>query len=247
MLLFSPSTPCYCYYNDDNQDGTLDETEKYVGTRWADGKLGYSSSQPLCNTQQIATLSGTDQLKISYDLADDLNFMDFVVDFVNTNYTIDNKRIYLAGNGNGASMAARLAVERSNTYAAATFNAGKLEIPQMQADRPMSVFMSWGTLDTEFEEENNVLLGASQYSLNNADFSPIIDAQLYAHNLSDNYTYTYTEAALGGENTGDFIFSESLGTANNSMRVLMIEGTDRDYPNEAINMYWAFVKDEVLP
>ena len=78
--------------------------------------------------------------------ADDLSFVDAMVNDIGRGLPIDRHRIYASGFSNGADFTARLAVERSTTLAAAAFSAAGLQVAQPIA-RPTPMFLTVGSLD----------------------------------------------------------------------------------------------------
>ena len=67
-------------------------------------------------------------------------------------YAVDARRLYVSGFSNGAQMAARLAAQRSEVFAAVAPHAGNLSsyIPATLASRPMSLLVTVGANDDLF-------------------------------------------------------------------------------------------------
>jgi poly(3-hydroxybutyrate) depolymerase len=78
--------------------------------------------------------------------ADDVGFTDAILADLEAQLPIDERRIFASGFSNGADFAARLAVERSATIAAAGLVAGGLRTAQTPA-RPVPTSLVVGTLD----------------------------------------------------------------------------------------------------
>jgi polyhydroxybutyrate depolymerase len=78
--------------------------------------------------------------------ADDVGFVDAMVDELDDALPIDRSRIYASGFSNGASFVARLTVDRSEVLAAAAMTAGSLDAAHVAA-RGVPSYLSVGTLD----------------------------------------------------------------------------------------------------
>jgi len=52
------------------------------------------------------------------DVADDISFVSEIIDYLKSNYSVDEDRLYVLGNSNGAGLAHRLGVEMPNIFAA---------------------------------------------------------------------------------------------------------------------------------
>jgi polyhydroxybutyrate depolymerase len=79
--------------------------------------------------------------------ADDVGFVDAILTDLQTELQVDAHRIYASGFSNGAGMAARLAVERSQTFAAVAFSGGGLGSAQAPAPRALPTYSTLGSLD----------------------------------------------------------------------------------------------------
>jgi len=81
--------------------------------------------------------------------ADDVHFIDVLIDKIETQYSIDTNRIYVSGTSNGGFMAQRLGVELSNKIAAvASIAAAKPAVSKCNSPtRPISILFMNGTDD----------------------------------------------------------------------------------------------------
>ncbi|MFH0876920.1 MAG: PHB depolymerase family esterase [Candidatus Omnitrophota bacterium] len=80
--------------------------------------------------------SGLSVYRVQREHIDDVGFFDVLIDALETNYSIDSKRIYVAGISNGAMMAMRLACELSDRIAAVAGVAGALPVRLLSGCRP---------------------------------------------------------------------------------------------------------------
>jgi poly(3-hydroxybutyrate) depolymerase len=111
--------------------------------------------------------------------ADDVGFVDEIVNDLLAQLPIDRNRIYASGFSNGADFAARLSVERSTKIAAAAYSAGTLT-DATHPDRPVPTYFTLGTRDDHILEGT----GLTELPLNPVDIlaspivGPVLDANL---------------------------------------------------------------------
>jgi len=79
--------------------------------------------------------------------ADDVKFIDRLLDDVRTVVNVDAKRVFAAGMSNGGSMCYRLAAELSDKIAAIAAVAGTMAIKEARPRRPVSVLHFHGSAD----------------------------------------------------------------------------------------------------
>lgn len=80
--------------------------------------------------------------------ANDLQFLNAVLDDLPKRVRVDTKRIYATGMSNGAMMCYRLASELSQRIAAIAPVSGTMAVPKNNAKRPMPILHFHGTKDT---------------------------------------------------------------------------------------------------
>ena len=83
--------------------------------------------------------------------ADDVGFVDDMLADIEAGLSVDSHRIYASGFSNGAGFAARLAVDRSETFAAVAFSGGGLNAAHTPA-RSVPTYATVGTLDQKILE-----------------------------------------------------------------------------------------------
>lgn len=222
-----PTALVHCY---------LDGGQERTKTKWASGNLGESNIQlggiPLCANER---------------LAEDMEFFDRMIEILKSDYSIDERRIYVTGNSNGAGMGLRLAAERSDVFASVAVNAGSQStfLDNYTTTRPMSMMVTVGTNDNIFAE----LIGSStpvpiNESLIN-QISNLIQPMLYVHALDT--LYEYSESSIENAMTGEFLFSNSTIENDNSIKFVVIEEFPHSYSRKLVDPHWDFLKEQSLP
>lgn len=79
--------------------------------------------------------------------ADDLGFVEYLIDELSRNYNIDSKRIYACGFSNGGMMSFGLANHKSNLIAAVASISGAMLETEIKPSHPMPVLIIHGTSD----------------------------------------------------------------------------------------------------
>ena len=222
-----PTALVHCHFEDGQ------EVSK---TKWASGNLGESNTEmgglPLCANET---------------LANDMEFFDEMVAILKADYLIDERRIYVTGNSNGAGMGLRLAAERSDIFAAVAVNAGTQSpfLDNSTTKRPMSMMITVGTNDNRFAEAvgSSVPVPIAESLIN--PISNIIQPALDVHAL---YTsHEYSESSIENAMTGEFLFSSSTMGNNNSIRFVIIEELPHSYSRKLVDPHWDFLKEQSLP
>ena len=246
-----PSALAYCFYEDENRDGDFkDRNERKVTTKWDAGPLG--ENLPLCPQDEIASLSPEERAFVDHPLADDMAFFQSMFDFLESNYSIDPKRIYVTGFSSGAQMAGRLAVEMSGRVAAAGAHAAPLAVSG-PSTRPISVILTYGNADDNFVRYND----GKPYSLDESLIqlpqvkTLLVDRWLSALQLTDEYEYS--EGTIAGERYVQFLYSTSAVGADNLFKLIFIDNLTHEYPNGrnhpvvAADLSWEFFSQYRLP
>ena len=76
-----------------------------VQEKWTVKGVGDPEKLALCTEEQLKAQSPADQAKADHPLLDDLNFVDAMVTFIQANYPVDAKRMFLSGFSNGHAYA----------------------------------------------------------------------------------------------------------------------------------------------
>ena len=218
-----PTALVHCHFEDGQ------EVSK---TKWASGNLGESNTEmgglPLCANET---------------LANDMEFFDEMVAILKADYLIEERRIYVTGNSNGAGMGLRLAAERSDIFAAVAVNAGSqsLFLDNSTTTRPMSILITVGTEDPLFAAAvgSPVPVPIEEYLID--PISNIMQSALDVHALDS--SYEYSEIPIGNVMTGEFLFSSSTMGNNNSITFAVIEGLPHSYSRKLVDPHWDFLKE----
>jgi polyhydroxybutyrate depolymerase len=186
--------------------------------------------------------------------ADDVGFVDRIVEDLGRQLPIDRKRVYASGFSNGAGFAARLAVDRSTRIAAAAYAGGGLDAPQ-EPDRPTPMYALAGTLDGRILEQSPEPL--TELPLDPVEIltSPVIDPFI-DRNLT---TLGLDEDRFGvlARERSTSIRWPATGTGPDGavFRFAMLAGVGHEYPNGRNNPggfaaapeFWEFFRSRRLP
>jgi len=249
-----PSALVYCFKEDENGDGDLDDPgELNVTTKWASGGLG-TPVRPLCSAAELAALPPAARAAADHPLMDDVAFSRAILDELSRRYPVDERRVYASGFSNGAEMTSRLALEMSDRFAAIATAAGELELPAAPAARPIPVLFSVGELDDRFTtilDIPAIPLARSLFEDVPDLFTGVVRPMLTVLQLGD--AARYAEGVVNGTKISAFRFSQSLVGAPNDYRFLVIEGLGHQYPNGTnhpvvmADVLWDFFRRWSLP
>ncbi|HEB56047.1 MAG TPA: hypothetical protein ENI98_07040 [Gammaproteobacteria bacterium] len=256
-----PSALTYCYREDTDYDG---HKELRFTTKWASGELGNTGDEglPLCTADELAMLPPEKQALADHPLKDDVAFVDAMLDFILANYSIDPKHIYASGFSNGGGMVIRLAVERSERFAALSASAGVIRVPPLPAARAHSFVFAVGAEDEAGllsfnqglpanEQALSLPLDESLFTVVPAFKHMVVDPLLEVLQLKD--ISIFESALINGVQTGQFRFANSMVGEGNSLTVIIMAGLEHQYPNGhnhpivMADYLWDFFKDKRLP
>jgi polyhydroxybutyrate depolymerase len=251
IIVVFPDALRHCFYEDENGDGDFDDAgELKLTTKWSAGALGEATEMPLCAEDVVARLPARARATVDHPVADDLAFVDAMLAFLGAEYVVDDHRIFASGFSNGAQFTSRLAVERSEAFAALAAHAGDLSVPIVPA-RPVPFVLSFGNIDDRVIS----LVGVSPIPMGEADlvtlFLGFVSQYLQQFGLAD--TYTFDERSAGGGALSTFTFQESLTGADGRLLFLVVEGNTHAYPNgrnhplPMARALWEFFRDHPLP
>ena len=163
--------------------------------------------------------------------ADDVGFVDDMLADIEAGLSIDSHRVYASGFSNGAGFAARLAVDRSETFAAVAYSGGGLNAAHTPA-RSVPTYATVGTLDQKILERmdppiTELPLGPVQI-LSNAEIREYLSIALETVGL-DEHLYGVTAQP----HSTNFRWP---ATGNGPVyRFAMLEGVTHQYPNGTNN------------
>jgi polyhydroxybutyrate depolymerase len=247
-----PSSLTWCFKEDENRDGDYDDPgEARITTKWTNGKLGTDDGFPLCTPAELAQFPAAKQAESDHPPVDDTRFVDALVSLLGAQYRVDAKRLYVSGFSNGASFTARLVVERSTVFAAASIGSGKLAVEPIPAERPMGVVQWMGTEDGKFVPAGTTV----RVSADMLEQAPQLDASFIAPMrtvLGLTGAPAYQERTVGGAKVGTFRWTQSTVGAANSYAYSFVEGMTHRYPSEAggfsaAHYSWGFFSTQALP
>lgn len=120
-----------------------------------------------------------------------------MITVLKNDYIIDSKRIYASGFSNGASMAYRLAAQRSDIFAAVAAHANFLSnfIPQNPASRPISIIITFGGSDSLFANALGIKLPIpiNENLMKNSIINNALGLFLKIHGLSNTFVYSESQ------------------------------------------------------
>lgn len=245
-----PDALRHCFYEDENGDGDFgDAGELKLTTKWSAGQFD-SGTMPLCADDVIARLPARARATVDHPVADDLAFVDAMIAFLEAEFVVDDHRIFGSGFSNGAQFTGRLAVERSDVFAALASHAGALSVPVVPA-RSMPFIASIGTMDDRFTG----LLGIAELPIDEAGIQSIagryIGQYLELFGLTD--TYVFEDRQAGSKALAVFTYSQTPTGSGGPFVFLMVEDNFHAYPNGRNHplpmaaALWAFFRDHPLP
>jgi len=132
---------------------------------------------------------GTAQQKL--DNVNDVRFISLLIDKIESEYNINQKRVFAAGHSNGAMMGFRLACQLSNKIVAVGLQSGTLFVNRCPYKKPVAVLEIHGTADAFVPIEG----GEGPMDLAPVDFPPPRDGlkKLAASNHCQVGTHTSTD------------------------------------------------------
>jgi poly(3-hydroxybutyrate) depolymerase len=171
--------------------------------------------------------------------ANDIGFMDLVMEDLHAELPIDRRRVYVSGFSNGANFAARVAADRAAHVAAAAYSGGGLTEVREPA-RPVPTYVTAGTRDAKILEGT----GLTELPLNPVDIlaspvvRPFLDLHLQTLGLDPDQF-----AALARPRTTSMRWP---GTGSTVLRFGMVGGMGHQYPDRLVPEFWSFFRDHPL-
>jgi polyhydroxybutyrate depolymerase len=172
--------------------------------------------------------------------ANDVGFVDLVMEDLDAGLPIDRHRVYASGFSNGAEFAARLSVDRARRLAAAAYSGGGMTDVRSPA-RPVPTYVTAGTRDARILEGT----GLAELPLNPVDIltspvvRPFIDLHLQTLGLDPDLF-----AAVARPRTTNLRWP---GTGSAVLRFGMVGGMRHTYPDQLVPEFWRFFRSHPLP
>jgi poly(3-hydroxybutyrate) depolymerase len=182
-----------------------------LSTKWADFNLAEDTADPP---------------------ADDVGFVDDMLADIEAGLSVDSHRVYASGFSNGAGFAARLSVDRSETFAAVAYSGGGLDEAHTPPARSVPTYATVGTLDQRILERmdpplTELPLGPVEI-LRNAEIRGYLSSGLDTLGL-DEHLYGVTAQP----HSTNFRWP---ATGNGPvLRFALLEGVTHQYPNGTNN------------
>jgi polyhydroxybutyrate depolymerase len=188
-----------------------------------------------------------------HPLRDDVAFTDAMLDVLATDYVIDARRVYATGFSNGGQFALRLAMDRSNRFAAVASSGALTDMDGSPADLPISALVSIGSLDDRYTQP----LGLDELPMDESIMTRYLSrgdglpALLTTLQLED--VYEYQSGTVVARDYAQFTFSTSTVGAENELVLVVLGGMYHVYPNGtnyplvASNALWVFFSQYSLP
>lgn len=173
--------------------------------------------------------------------ADDVAFVDEMLADLGPGLRVDRHRIYASGFSNGAGMAARLAVDSSETFAAVAFSGGGLPSVQSPA-RPVPTYSTLGSLDDR-------VLAKLDPPLAELPLDPV---EILTNPVLDGYLDVALDT-LGLDHGRYSVIAEDGSTSfrwpgvRPLFRFTMLDGLGHRYPDGAAEEFWRFFTQHRLP
>ncbi|MBI33942.1 MAG: hypothetical protein CMP67_01085 [Flavobacteriales bacterium] len=136
--------------------------------------------------------------------ADDLGFIEALIQQLSNNYNIDSKRIYACGYSNGGMMSFGLANHKSNLFAAVASVSGAMLETDNTPNHPMPVLMIHGTSD-----------GVIPYAGNN-EYASVESTLTFWRNFNSTDSISNSNSITSGGNTIEYT---SYSNGNNGVSV----------------------------
>ena len=171
--------------------------------------------------------------------ADDVGFVDEIMEDLDSRLPIDRHRVYASGFSNGANFAARLSVDRSTRLAAAGYSGGGLDGAH-EADRPVPTYITVGSEDAKVLEGT----GLDELPLDPVDIlstpptGPFLDGHLATLDLDPGDLAALTSPS------STLIRWPPLDPL---LQFRMMRGVGHVYPDGAARDFWGFFRQHRLP
>jgi len=232
LIAVFPTALVHCFYD------TKDERIK-TSTKWSGGKFG--SEHLLCTPEQLANISPANRALADHPEADDIGFVNAMIDMLISDDCVDANRVYLAGFSNGGSMSGRAGLELSHRIAAFAMSSGAPAVDTV-ASRPISAMYNHGALESG--------LPLDETAWNNPAYQGLLAGT--AEKLGLTSDHNHEPMVIAGVATSWLNFTTTTGVGGNSYHAVIIDGLAHNYANGSnhpitmANVHWAFFEMHTL-
>ena len=182
-----------------------------------------------------------------YPIYDDIPFIREIVELLNSNLKIDEKRMYICGFSNGGGFVKSRAVDELNDIFAAAATAGGLGIaqPQIINGRLMSLYNISGTRDSKIiihsgEREEVPIEGEAL--MNHEVYSQQVINTIQTLKLSDTYTEMPSPPKYNLLH-----FDDDLSGQENEFILMLVNDMGHNFPNGKNNPQGVIGVDHIWP
>ncbi len=232
LIAVFPTALTHCFF--DTKDGRI-KTQ----TKWSGGKFG--SEHLLCTEEQLANLSPANRALADHPEADDIGFVNAMIDMLTNEYCVDANRVYSAGFSNGGGMSARVGLELSHRIAAFAMSSGGPVVDTV-ASRPISAMYNHGVLESG--------LPLDETAWNYQAYQDMLAGTATQLGLST--AHTHAARTVAGVATSWLEFTTSPDGHGNSYYAVIIDDLAHNYPNGTnhpitmANVHWTFFQMHTL-
>lgn len=208
-------------------------------TERSNGKFG--TQYILCGEDQLDRLPPRIREAADHPEADDIAFVNAIIDLLIDEYGVDANRVCSAGFSNGGGFSGRVGLELSDRIAAFAMASGQVNVESI-ATRPISAMMHLGAEETGFPVDESVW--------DVTEYREAIETALGGLQLDT--VYTYDERVIAGVKISRLTFASSAVGAANSFQALMIDSLPHVYPNgrnhpiRMAEIHWSFFSTHSL-
>jgi poly(3-hydroxybutyrate) depolymerase len=165
--------------------------------------------------------------------ADDVGFVEAIIDDVEDSAKVDRDRVFATGFSNGAAFSARLGIEASDRIAAVAGFAGSL-VEIADVPEPIPYLLVWGA------DDHHVTVNGTPVPMHPSQWGP--------------HTFWLTTIAATSQSWGaggppDRIVAGPPATmlawdlAEADLRIALVDGLGHEYPSGAPKLAWRFFED----
>jgi len=253
---YSNTNPNTIVHNNSNREYVLYIPSSYDGTSSVPLMLNFhgfgGNASSYMNTADMRALAESDTFILAYpqgscsngsshwnpcplggdnkSTADDIGFVEVIINQISSQYNLDNERIYAAGYSNGGMMAYGLANYKSNLIAAVASVSGSMLDCIGPTNHPMPIVHLHGTSDGVITYGGNSSYSSAQSTLdhwinfNNTTTTPTISSDNTGGMTIQHYVYDQGDSSVSVEHFkyigGDHVWFNATYQGNNTAELV---------------------------